>query len=203
MAVEEDIKLYLPQYLSEDNLVELKKQLKAFGEGHDTGEYFTTRLKNEQFLFQGDGVKSIMVNIPNPEVKEDIPVILLSNTCDMDIENKRLNPCRIMYAPILNLDKYISTLEKNGVSLERINNHVTDIKNQTISQILYLPTAIIYGHDSIVMFDRTISMPISADNIKKMIGSRFFTLSNYGFYLLLLKLSYHFTRVQEKVDRTA
>lgn len=144
-----------------------------------------------------------MVNIPNPEVKEDIPVILLSNTCDMDIENKRLNPCRIMYAPILNLDKYISTLEKNGVSLERINNHVTDIKNQTISQILYLPTAIIYGHDSIVMFDRTISMPISADNIKKMIGSRFFTLSNYGFYLLLLKLSYHFTRVQEKVDRTA
>lgn len=45
MAIEEDIKLYLPQYLSEDNLVELKKQLKAFGEGHDTGEYFTTRLK--------------------------------------------------------------------------------------------------------------------------------------------------------------
>lgn len=203
MALEEDIKLYLPQYLSEDNLVELKKQLKAFGEGHDTGEYFTTRLKNEQSLFQGDGVRSIMVDIPNPEVKEDIPVILLSNTCDMDVENTRLNPCRIMYAPILNLDKYISVLEKNGVSQDRIINHVNDIKNQTISQILYLPTAIIYGYDSIVMFDRTISIPISTDNIKKMIGSRFFTLSNYGFYLLLLKLSYHFTRVQEKVDRTA
>lgn len=107
-----------------------------------------------------------------------------------------------MYAPILNLDKYVAVLEKQGVSSVRIKDHVNNIKNQTISQILYLPTTIIYGHDSIVMFDKAISIPLSSENISKMLSSRMFTLSNYGFYLLLLKLSYHFTRIQEKVDRS-
>lgn len=202
MDLEEDIKLYLPQYLSEDNLVALKQQLKAFGEGHDSGEYFTRQLIDQPNLFQGDGVKSIMFDLPNPELKEDIPVLLLSNSCDMDINNKRFNPCKIMYAPILNLDKYVAVLEKQGVSSVRIKDHVNNIKNQTISQILYLPTTIIYGHDSIVMFDKAISIPLSSENISKMLSSRMFTLSNYGFYLLLLKLSYHFTRIQEKVDRS-
>lgn len=199
----EDIKLYLPQYLAEDNLTVLKQQLKAFGEGHDIGEYFTSRLKDEPYLFQGDGVKSIMVNLPNPEIKHDIPVLLLSNTCDMDVNNSRLNQCRIMYAPILNLDKYINALKSNGISYDRIQNHVKEIKNQSISQILYLPTSILYGYDSIVMFDRAISIPLSKENINNLVRSRLFTLSNYGFYLLLLKLSYHFTRIQEKVDRSA
>lgn len=203
MDLEKDLRLYLPQYLSEDNLVELKKQLKAFGEGHDTGEYFTTRLKEEPFLFQGDGVKSIMCNLPDPTLKEDVPVLLLSNTCDMDINNKRLNQCRIMYSPILNLDKYIAVLERKGFSTNQISNHLKEIKNQAISQILYLPTAILWGHDSIVMFDRAISIPLSKESIEKMIYTRSFSLSNYGFYLLLLKLSYHFTRIQEKVDRSA
>lgn len=203
MDLEKDLRLYLPQYLSEDNLVELRKQLKAFGEGHDTGEYFTSRLKEEPFLFQGDGVKSIMCNLPDPTLKEDVPVLLLSNTCDMDINNKRLNQCRIMYSPILNLDKYIAVLERKGLSTNQISNHLKEIKNQAISQILYLPTAILWGHDSIVMFDRTISIPLSKESIEKMIYTRSFSLSNYGFYLLLLKLSYHFTRIQEKVDRSA
>ncbi len=202
MEFEEEIKLYLPQYLSEDKLTILKQQLRDFGNGHDTSEYFTSRLKSEPFLFQGDGVNALMCNFPNTEIRE-APVLLLSNTCDMDINNIRLNPCRIMYAPILNIDKYIASLEKRGYSLEKINNHIKDIKNQVVSQILYLPTTIIWGHDSIVLFDRAISIPLTQEYLEKCINSRSFSLSNYGFYMLLLKLSYHFTRIQEKVDRSA
>lgn len=201
MDLGDDIKRYLPQYLSEDNLVDLKKQLKAFGEGHDSGEYFTTRLKDEPHLFQGDGVKSIMINIPDTTVQCDRHVLLLSNTCDMDLNNVRLNPCRIMYAPILNIEKYITMLERNGEPRERIDNHIKDIKNQIISQILFLPTSVFGGADSIVLFDRAISVPLTKDAVDGMLSSRTFSLSNYGFYLLLLKLSYHFTRIQEKVDR--
>lgn len=32
---------------------------------------------------------------------------------------------------------------------------------------------------------------------------KIFTLSNYGFYMFLVKLSIHFTRVREGVDRLA
>lgn len=203
MDLGEDIRLYLPQYLSEEGLEDLKKQLQAFGAGSDSGKYFTSRLKSEPFLYQGDGVNSIMFNLPDPVMKENIPVLLLSNTCDMDISNKRLNPCRIMYAPIMNLDNYIAVLRKNNVSEDRIGNHINDIKNQTVSQIFFLPTGIFWGHDSIVMFDRAISIPLKQEHIDNMVASRSFSLSNYGFYLLLLKLSYHFTRILEKVDRSA
>lgn len=199
----DDIRLYLPQYLSEENLITLKQQLKAFGEGHDYGEYFTNRLKDEPYLFQGDGVSSIMFNLPNPIPRENTPVLLLSNTCDMDLNNKRLNKCKIMYAPLLNLDKYVASLEKNGIAKDRIDNHIKDIRDQVISQIMFLPTSILWGYDSIVLFDRAISVPLTTEYLNKMVESRSFSLSNYGFYMLLLKLSYHFTRIQEKVDRSA
>lgn len=204
----EEIKLYLPQYLSEDKLTELKMELRKFGSDNDSGRYFTDRLKSEPNLFQGDGTIAPVCNLPDTEVRE-ARVLLLSNTCDMALENTRLNPCRIMYAPILNLEKYIEMLHAKGVDEKRINSHVTDIKNQQISQIFYLPTSVlgnernsIGGHDSIVLFDRTMSIALTQRNVESMIGSRVFTLSNYGFYVLLLKLSYHFTRIQEKVDRS-
>ena len=202
MDLGDDIRLYLPQYLSEDKLETLKRQLKAFGEGHDTGEYFTEKLKQEACLFQGDGVSALMCNLPDTNLRH-APVMLLSNTCDMDMRNVRLNPCRLMYAPILNLEKYVAVLGKRGFSQARIDNHVADIKAQIVSQILYLPTAILWGHDSIVLFDRAISLPLTKENLDECIRTRSFSLSNYGFYLLLLKLSYHFTRIQEKVDRSA
>ena len=201
MELADDIKLYLPQYLSEADLVSLKQQLRSFAKGYDIGQYFTDRLKCEPYLFQGDGVKALMCNLPNPQI-EEAPVLLLSNTCDMDIGNERINPCRIMYAPILNLEKYIKALQARGHEQAAIDNHVKDIKSQVVSQILYLPTSAFWDHDSIVFFDRAISIPLSRDSINKCIQTRSFTLSNYGFYLLLLKLSYHFTRIQEKVDRS-
>ena len=198
---EDDIKLYLPQYLSEDGMKALKRDLRHFSEGHDSGEYFTNRLKNEPYLLQGDLTKSLYCNLPDPRLGQ-VPVILLSNTCDMDLDNIRLNPCRIMFAPIINLNKYRLLLENNNVKPSIIDSHIADIKNQVVSQIFYLPTEILWGYDSIVMFDRIISLPLTKDNINQLIADRSATLSNYGFYLLLLKLSYHFTRIQEKVDRS-
>lgn len=113
MELEENIKLYLPQYLSEDKLTSLKKELKNFGNRYDSGKYFTTFLKSDSNLFQGDCVKAQVWNLPDIESREE-NVILLSNTCDMDISNLRLNQCRVMYAPIFNLEKYHQKLiEKN------------------------------------------------------------------------------------------
>ena len=55
--------------------------------------------------------------------------------------------------------------------------------------------------DSIVFFDRVCNFPnnkIPRENLKEQ---RLFTLSDYGSYLFLLKLSIHFTRIQDKVER--
>ncbi|WP_314663205.1 hypothetical protein [Prevotella aurantiaca] len=202
MELEENIKRYLPQYLSEDKLTSLKKELKNFGNGYDSGKYFTNILNSAPNLFQGDCVKAQVWNLP--DIKSSVEyVILLSNTCDMDISNLRLNQCRVMYAPIFNLEKYRQKLIEKKFEKNKIDNHIKDIKNQLVSQILYLPTKLILGYDSFVLFDRTISIPLTSEIVANCTETRKVSLSNYGFYLFLLKLSYHFTRIQEHVDRDA
>ena len=44
-------------------------------------------------------------------------------------------------------------------------------------------------------------MPNTLIERDKINYNRIFTLSDYGAYLFLLKLSIHFTRVQDKVER--
>ena len=54
------------------------------------------------------------------------------------------------------------------------------------------------NEDYIVFFENMLSIDRDYffENHKKNA-----TFSNYGFYMFLLKLSLHFTRIQEKVDR--
>ena len=152
-------------------------------------------------MLQGDGVANLdYINFPDVVIKP-IDVILLSNTCDMSIENKRMNPCRIMYAPILKFDIYARKLRESFPS-QRVDNHLRDIKAQQISQAMFLPKGGKMDYDGIVFFDRAISIPLSEETMQSMCDNKLFTLSNFGLYLLLLKLSIHFTRIQERIDRT-
>lgn len=194
-----DISLYLPQYLSEDGLKELKAQLRDFSHG-DEVEYFANNVADKTFLLQGDCTIAPYMNIPDTTNKE-INVLIISNTCDMSLDNKRPNECRIMYIPIIKLDKYENSLCKRHISEETIKSHIDAIKQQIVSQIMYIPYNNNMGSEGVALFDRAISIPLNEDNANKLLEKRLFTLSNFGFYLLLLKLSYHFTRVQEKINR--
>ncbi len=67
--------------------------------------------------------------------------------------------------------------------------------------MLYLPIGGSLGYEAVVFLDRInhcSNKSISRENISE---SRLFMLSNYGFYLFLVKLSIHFNRIQENVDR--
>jgi hypothetical protein len=162
---------------------------------------YTNALKNADYLLQGDGIDSMpFISFPDLKLKE-VPALLLSNTCDMSVDNKRMNHSRIMYAPILNFDKYGESLKKNFPK-DKVDNHLKDIREQHVSQILFLPKGGNLAYNGIVFFDRAISLPLSEDVVNGMCGRKLFTFSNFGFYLFLLKLSIHFTRIQEKIDRS-
>ncbi len=199
---EDEIKLYLPRYLSEASTKELLKELEAFPTNGTKQTIYTTALKGENTLFQGDGVKDIcVINLPSKEIGK-APVMILSNTCDIALGNKRdyIAP-RICYAPILNLEKYRITLQKKKITEERINSHIEKIKQQQITSILYLPQGGDLQYEGIVFLDRLNNISneeINRDDLQK---NRLFTLSDYGLYLFLLKLSIHFSRIQEKIDR--
>lgn len=204
MSLSEEIKLYLPQYLSEESTKELLKELEDFPTDGTKQTIYTNALKEENAIFQGDGIKDVsVVNLPSNNVVK-APVMILSNTCDISLDNKRpyFIP-RICYAPILNLGKYIMSLTKNGIQKDRIESHIEQIKKQYITSILYLPKGGELNYDGIVFLDRLnniVNSEISRKDLKK---NRLFTLSNYGIYLFLLKLSIHFSRIQEKIDRNS
>lgn len=197
----EDFKLYLPKFLSAESDKELFDGLRNFPNNIDSRIY-TNYLTDSHIIYQGDGIDDMLfINLPKPDIKP-IPSMILSNTCDIDLANVRNFPSQVVYAPIFNLRKYQEALYANSSKAkDQINSHIDALKNQEITQIFYLPKVENKIDDSIVFFDRVCNFPnklISRENLKE---KRLFTLSDYGSYLFLLKLSIHFTRIQDKVER--
>ncbi len=117
--------------------------------------------------------------------------------------NKRAFSSQICYAPIFNLEKYTDKLKKRDgyKNPENLNQHVEAIKKQHVTQILYLPRGGDLDYEGIVFLDRMNNCHSSLIDKENLSAKRIFTLSNYGFYLLLTKISIHFSRLQEKIDR--
>ncbi len=196
-----DLKIYLPKYLSAESERELFSGLKDFPYNIDERLY-TTNLKETDIIYQGDGLTDMLVvNLPNTEVKP-APSIILSNTCDIDTHNVRSFPSQIVYAPIFNLKKYKDSLLKHSTkSKEQIDSHIGSIKRQEITQIFYLPEFGSSFKESLVFLDRVNNVANNTVERETIQKTRIFTLSDYGAYLFLLKVSIHFTRIQDKVER--
>lgn len=197
----DEIKIYLPKFLSAESERDLFLGLRDFPDNIDKRLY-TTYLDGTDIIYQGDGLNNLLVvNIPNTEIKP-APGIILSNTCDIDIQNIRNFPSQIVYAPIFNLAKYNQALIKASEKSEsQIFDHIESIKRQEITQIYYLPKYEGRLEESIVFLDRVNNMPNNSVDRKNIKDQRIFTLSDYGIYLFILKLSIHFTRIQDKVER--
>ena len=201
----EEIKKYLPQHLSSSAQNELFKDLNGFPHNIDQRIY-SSELAKQKNIFQGDGITELLyINFPDTNIGE-VPGIILSNTCDIDPANKRFMALRMVYTPIFNLAKYEQSLitihvESGQKSIQAIKSHISDIKKQYISHIFYLPKGGKLKNDSILFFDRINNCPSDLIDSKSIPDKRIFTLSNYGFYLFLFKLSVHFTRIRDGVSR--
>lgn len=200
-----EIEKYLPQYLSKEASENLFSELEGFPENIDDRIY-TNYLSKNWIIYQGDGIGGLLsINLPDPALGE-VPGMILSNTCDVDVANERLVESRLVYATIFQLEKYKNLLLKKYVETgekteEAILGHIDRIKKQYVSHIFYLPPGGKIEHDSIVLFDRVNNVSNSLLDRNDIPEKRLFTLSDYGFYLLLYKLSIHFTRVREDVSR--
>ena len=201
----EEVKKYLPQYLSDESQDKLFKELKSFPENIDDRLY-SQILKKEGIMYQGDGIDGMLViNLPSAEIRP-VRSMILSNSCSIHPDNNKLFQSRIIYAPIFNLQKYIERLTneyKNEENIEtKIEDHVNSLRRQLNTQIFYLPRGGDLEADSIVFLDRLNNCPTDYVTDKEISQRKIFTLSDYGFYLFLIKISIHFTRVRENLERT-
>ena len=196
----DEIKKYLPKYLSQKATEKLFQDLKDFPENIHKRLYGDV-LENESEVFQGDGIIDLpIVNLPDETIRNG-KVMILSNTCDISLDNKRILFPRIVYCPILKLSRFIEMLRKRHIPDERITQLIDVIKKQEVSSIFYLPQGNNLEEDYIAILENVNNCDVKVMQKEEITKRRLFSLSNYGFYLFLFKLSIHFTRIREDVER--
>ncbi len=197
----DNIKIYLPKYLSTESEKKLFEEIKQFPDNIDQ-RFYTDFLMREETIFQGDGLSDLLVvDMKNNRI-DKAPSLVLSNSCDISLENKRYFPAQICYAPIFKLSKYQKFLmEIVGVEPAKVVEHLSVLRKQYYTQIFYLPKGRLLDEESIVFLDRINHCSNKIIPRETLQDLRLFTLSNYGFYVFLIKLSIHFTRMRDSVDR--
>ena len=89
---------------------------------------------------------------------------------------------------------------ENDIKQRQIDEKFAAIRAQKTSSLFFLPSGGPLADDHIVRLDDAHSMPVAAHSAATD-REKLLTLSNTGFYMLVLKLSIHFCRLQEKVNR--
>lgn len=211
----------LPSYLREEGKHRLRKALEQFSpnrgevglenlsqskESIDYSNFFSDISPN--YFMQGDMLNSVRIVDWDEEIDDYYSgfssVMLISNTCDVTQENERsLNYKQSLLAPVISVEEYFADLEDTGYSVDKIKSYHTSLKKQEISNLIYIPRNDINGKEYIVFLDKIIWHPSKTlqKQVKNLEDSRFISLSNFGFYLVILKISYHLCRLPEEVDR--
>lgn len=190
----EEFKLYLPKHLTATEKEELLADLRRFPEGSN---YLLTGGPDEDLL-QGDGWRGF-VHIDFETLKRTPRLgVIVSNSCDIDVRNRRDLPTNALFAPVMTLQSFRELLLKYR-SAEQAEQKIQSIRRQEITSIFFLPNVPVVGDDVVVFLDDLHSHPLN--NFVRSERSLVFRLNQLGFYIFLFKLSIHFTRFGEGVTR--
>lgn len=197
----ESLQKQIPFYLTAEDQQALVRELKAIA-GGGAADYLLSDYRNafNEVMLQGDGWRGFQLFIFESGERRSVRGVVLSNSCDVDPENPRDIPARVIFAPLVKLAVYEALLGQSGIDAAKIEAKIAAIKAQKTTNVFYLPASGTLAEDYVVRLDEAHSMPVTA-HIGSGDREKLFTLSNTGFYMLVLKLSVHFCRLQEQVNR--
>lgn len=197
----DSLQQHIPFYLTSEDQQALVEELNAIASG-GTANYllgaYNDAFKGE--MLQGDGWRGFQLFLFETGERRAVRGLVLSNSCDVDPANPRDVPTRVIFAPLVKLSAFKGLLDTSGISAEKIEAKIASIKAQKTTNIFFLPAGGPLEEDYVVRFDEAQSMSFAA-HAKSPDREKLFTLSNTGFYMLVLKLSVHFCRLQERVNR--
>jgi len=197
----------LPPYLISAEKGRIKTALRQFfNEGTEPLYDGFYTFKKQPYLMQADvlhSVKGINFDFDRGEYETGYnAAMLISNSCDVSTENNRaVNQKEALFAPIVPVNAYLEDFEEQGFSHDQLNNFYNTLKRQEYTNLFYMPP--VNDVDYMVRLDRTYWVPQSeiAEALSDLDGSRFISLSNWGYYLFITKLSLHLCRVPEEFER--
>ena len=192
----EQIKLFLPKYLTPQQTKDLYEELTSFP---NFRQFYLHRSDLQDELLQGDGWSGLVVINFSSCQSKSIKGLVLSNSCDVSSENRRILPVNLVFAPIVSFSRFIERLRTRGLSSQQIESQLSAIRNQQLTSVFYLPEADGVIDESLVFLDDLHAEPLEyfLNNEKAPL----FTLSQHAFYVFIIKLSIHFCRFQEGVNR--
>lgn len=201
MGLLEEIRSHLPSYLSPSKQDKLFDELKKFPNNIDERMYEPSHIEGN-YLCQGDAVNNMpLIFLPDKNVQKE-NVFIISNTCDISPENRRYYPSSILYCPIVDYEKYSYLVKEAREDEQSAKSHLETLRNQRITSRFYLPEGSQID-ESIVLFDKINNCRVSyAYDEISLSEDRIFSLSLYGFYLFIFKISVHLTRFQEQIERS-
>jgi hypothetical protein len=195
----ETFKQSIPYYLTADPAQKkLLDELAALTSGVQKGYYLSA--KHDPFgveMLQGDVWPGLKIFSFDSGDRREIKGIVLSNSCDISAENQRIIPPKITFAPIIKLSSLERRFSDSGLKPDKIAPRMQSIRSQSVSNMFFLPADGPLDDEYVALLSDIHSMPVKAH---RDVG-KIFTLSMAGFYLFVFKLSVHFCRLQENVDR--
>lgn len=195
----ETLRKQIPYYLTAEPAQKaLVRELKALSEGATVG-YYLNKLSDPHgdAMLQGDGWPGFQVFSFDSGDRLSVRGIVLSNSCDVSPDNPRALPPKVTFAPIVKLSAIRNRLEQRGFTPAQIDGKIEAIRKQAVTSIFYLPAEDPLGEEYVALLDDLHSMPVAAHEK----NDKLFALSMAGFYLFVFKLSVHFCRLHENVDR--
>lgn len=202
----EELNKLLPPDISEQKKNRLREGLKQFNdENTGTDKNYTDFYSplNHEFFLQGDLIRELRFPEFDPinktYEKKYYDAILISNTCDMDINNNRKIDKEVIIAKIIPLHTYQNYLQT--LNVPNIDSIINQVKRQLFSNLLYLPA--VKQTDYIAYLDKLSYISGEELNCLKpeMDKNRIATLDLFGHYLFTFKMSYHFCRLPEDSHR--
>lgn len=199
----DNLQQQLPYYLTAADREVLIRELKAISQG-GTADYLLSQNRDgfKNAMLQGDGWRGFQLFVFSTGERRSVQGIILSNSCDVDPGNRRDQPARVVFAPLVKLAAFEEVLLQSGIEQERVDEKLGAIRAQRTTNMFFLPAGGPLAEDHVVRLDDAHSMPadvhFAAEDREKM-----FTLSTTGFYMLVFKLSVHFCRLHENVHRNS
>src|SRR5262249_8782499 len=175
---------------------DLWSELRAFPENRSF--YSSYRAAEDEFL-QGDGWRGLRVIEFHSLERKVVSGLILSNSCDISVENRRILTPTILFAPIIRLKAYQDLLMSKGQAQEKVSAITESIRKQRTTSIFYLPSEGGDAPERLAVLDDIHGHPL--DDFVGSEKSRLFVLNQFAHYLLLFKISIHFSRMVENIER--
>lgn len=192
----DQIRLFLPKYLTPQQTRDLYSELSKFPENKS---FYLYNADLQKQMLQGDGWRGFIVIDFATGARKSVSSVILSNSCDISLDNPTDLPVNVLFAPLIDLQKYIIRLRNIGKTDLQIESIIRDIRKQRVTSFFYLPECQGVIQESIIALDDIHAHPLQ-DFLSRE-PTPLFTLNQYAFYVFLIKLSIHFSRFQEGISR--